>query len=295
MGLIPLILVSAALLELPAVDVTDLNGQKLSGQLQKLTPSELVLSSAGKEKVLPLTEVLDVRFVNQLPAPEKNAKLIQVSLIDTSEIACSSLLTAGPNTEVKSISFGDLNLSAKSISHIRFSATDKKLDLLWKQLTQREIRQDLVVVRKGDVLDFLEGVVGDVSENEIKFLLDGDELPVPRDRVFGVIYFRQRTESSRKPICEIRGAGSDVLNVSQLAFNGQQVQARLVSGNQVAVPVNKLSGIDFSLGKISYLSDLEPRDVKYTPFFNDVWEYRRDRNLDGDPLRVGKQTYSRGL
>jgi hypothetical protein len=53
--------------------------------------------------------------------------------------------------------------------------------------------------------------------------------------------------------------------------------------------------LDFSLGKVRYLSQLEPREVKYTPFFDQVWTYYRDRPRDGGMLRLGNKEYARGL
>ena len=45
-------------------------------------------------------------------------------------------------------------------------------------------------------------------------------------------------------------------------------KARLVSGGDVAIPAAQLAALDFSAGKIRYLSQLEPRDVQYVPFFD---------------------------
>jgi hypothetical protein len=56
-----------------------------------------------------------------------------------------------------------------------------------------------------------------------------------------------------------------------------------------------VAALDFSSGKIRYLSQLEPRDVKYVPFFDIVYEYRRDKSLDGAPLALAGKVYSHGL
>jgi len=64
---------------------------------------------------------------------------------------------------------------------------------------------------------------------------------------------------------------------------------------KVELPVAGFKSLDFSLGKVKYLSQMEPREVKYTPFFDVEFKYRRDKNLDGDPLRLGSKTYARGL
>ncbi|MCH9792776.1 MAG: NPCBM/NEW2 domain-containing protein [Planctomycetes bacterium] len=40
---------------------------------------------------------------------------------------------------------------------------------------------------------------------------------------------------------------------------------------------------------------MEPRNIKYTPFFDTVWKYRKDKHRDGGPLRLAGKEYSRGL
>ena len=39
----------------------------------------------------------------------------------------------------------------------------------------------------------------------------------------------------------------------------------------------------------------EEYQANVTPFFDITWKYRRDKNLDGNPLQVGGKTYTRGL
>src|SRR4029450_8351428 len=73
------------------------------------------------------------------------------------------------------------------------------------------------------------------------------------------------------------------------------LKVRLATGADLAVPSAQLAALDFSSGKLLYLSDAEPRDVKYVPFFDIVHEYRRDRSLDGTPLPLAAKIYPRGL
>jgi len=82
---------------------------------------------------------------------------------------------------------------------------------------------------------------------------------------------------------------------------GWQIES--ASGLSAKLNYETVARVDFSLGKVVYLSAVEPRSVKYTPGIQAIlpeeaefrWEFRRDRNLDGKPLRLGQKTYSRGL
>ena len=61
-------------------------------------------------------------------------------------------------------------------------------------------------------------------------------------------------------------------------------------------PLPQLARLDFSKGKLTFLSDLEPvkknRDQRT---WVETDHYRRDKNLDGGRLQIGKDVYAKGL
>jgi hypothetical protein len=56
-----------------------------------------------------------------------------------------------------------------------------------------------------------------------------------------------------------------------------------------------LHRLDFSKGKRTYLSDLEPASVEQTSTEDRVEHYRRDKNLDDGPLRLAGRSFAKGL
>jgi hypothetical protein len=74
------------------------------------------------------------------------------------------------------------------------------------------------------------------------------------------------------------------------------MNVRLAAGPEVRAPASAVAALDFSFGKLQYLSEMEPRDVKYVPFWDlMLYEYRRDRSLDGPPITLAGKSYARGL
>lgn len=76
------------------------------------------------------------------------------------------------------------------------------------------------------------------------------------------------------------------------------------AGLSVTQPVEKIVQIDFSSGKIVYLSDLNPDSVAWTPFFGAAkpqpslekfYAPRNDRNFEAAPLQLGGTQYRKGL
>ncbi|MFW6163951.1 MAG: NPCBM/NEW2 domain-containing protein, partial [Planctomycetota bacterium] len=66
-------------------------------------------------------------------------------------------------------------------------------------------------------------------------------------------------------------------------------------GGELSLALDRLLRIEFRGGRLVFLSDLEPAEVRETPFFDLVWHWRRDRSVDGNPLRIGERTYRKGL
>jgi len=66
-------------------------------------------------------------------------------------------------------------------------------------------------------------------------------------------------------------------------------------GQPLSLALDRIARIEFRGGRLIFLSDLEPAEVKETPFFDLVWRYRRDRSVDGNPLRLGDRSYRKGL
>ena len=56
----------------------------------------------------------------------------------------------------------------------------------------------------------------------------------------------------------------------------------------------QLAKLDFNIGKLTYLSDLEPAKVVERSGIGLITHYRKDTNLDGEPILLEKQ-HAKGL
>ena len=273
-----------------AVEVATLKGDRHAGELLELTAATVVIKQGADSLKVPLADLLEVRFpAGQPPEPADGPRL---ALVDGSQLPLKEFSVANDEARCET-AFGTFRVPISRVAHVRFGTSAGKLDEAWDALLARESKNDLLVVKKEDVLDFLAGATGDVGE-KITFLLDGDEVPVAREKVYGIILHR-RVPNLNKPLCELHLAGGGVIKASRCALEGSELKLRLVAGADLALPLPSVSSIDFSSGKVVYLSQLEPRDVKYVPFFDIVYEYRRDKSLDGTPLALAGKTYPRGL
>jgi hypothetical protein len=278
----------------PPVELTTVTGRRVTGALSELSADHASIKEKGKEVRVPLAEVLDLRTVRPKPAVAPDPRRPEVALTDGSRLYWSALQVADRQVTVDSPQLGKLSVPLTAVSSIRLGALERQIADAWKDLSAREVNQDMLVIAKGAVLDHLDGTVGTIDATTIHFVLDGEERTANRTRVFGIVYARRNAEGS-KPVCELATTGGDFLKAQSAVLSDGQLKIGILGGAQLVVPAEQVVTLDFSSGKVRFLSQLEPREVKYTPFFDQVWTYCRDRPRDGGSLRLGNKEYARGL
>lgn len=282
----------AAVADLPTVEVETLKGDRQTGTLTAIDNRAVRLKEGEAARDLPLADVLEVRFP-QAEAPEPSSGP-RVVLVDGTSLTCQEFtVTAGQAKLVETLQCGTITVPIAVVSEVRFGISTAKLDESWMTLRARESKTDLLIIKKEDVLDHLGGVTGDVGE-KIGFLLDGDEIPVAREKVYG-IFFRRKPPRIAQATSRVTLSGGDVLQGVATSWDGERFRTKLAAGPEIPLERGTVAAIDYGAGKIRFLSELEPRDVKYVPYFDITFEYRRDRNLDGGPIALAGRSYARGL
>lgn len=289
-----LVLVPALAADLPTAEVETLKSGRHSGPLAAISESSVRLSKGEAPVDVPLSDILEIR-VSQITTPDPVVGP-RVVLVDGTKLTCREFTIEKGQARLSETSqCGTVTLPVSLVAEVRFGLSTGKLDEAWAALQSRESKTDLLVIKKDEVLDHLGGVTGDVAA-KIRFILDGEEVPVSREKVYGIL-FRRKPPKLPKVLCQVALTSGDVLQAGKIDFDGSQFRVRFAGNFSAQLAADSVSGIDFSAGKIRYLSQLEPREVLSVPFFDPISyrEYRRDRSLDGTPLMLAGKSYSRGL
>lgn len=277
----------------PEVEVTSLGGASVSGSLQSLNKTAISLKQGEAAKAYPLSDTLNVRFPKNRYQRSLETPLT-IRLTDGSKFPLQSLQSNDRQIKVSGDQTGTLILPANQVSSIRFGSLNSNISASWEKLLNNKSNKDLLIVQKENVLDFIDGVVGSITDEKIQFFTGDDEVAVNRKRVFGIIYFRQPA-SEAPSFCSVRLTNDGLLHASAITYSGTEFEATLQSGARAQFAPASIASLDFSKGKVRYLSDLEPRNIEYTPFFDTIWKYRKDKHRDGEPLRLAGKEYARGL
>lgn len=288
---------------LPRVGGTTLSGQSVEGELIRLGSDAVRLKTATGERDVSSGDLLELRIqpapVSRPVDPRKSV----VTLTDGSRLSATSLKITGGTVELEGLGPAPLKFPATAIAHVQFGRPSGKAAELWAELLKKESRKDLLVIRKGETADYLSGLVGDLGE-KLSFTLDGEVVPVAREKVLGYITAR-RAAPRQKPVGFVVLGGGDRLAAVSAEPKGATLVVTTPAGAQLPVAASQVESFDFAYGKLEYLSELTWRSTRYTPYIQnpgdredsierELFQPRKDRSTFR-PLSVGGKVYRRGL
>lgn len=294
------------------------DGTGRSGDLKLFDGQRLVLQSDGQQVEVPAAEVLQLEFRQASSEESSNdsaaVPVQRVYLRDGSELSGEGLQRAAAEVLLRSVVWGDLRIPVSSVSAVRLQGEMPGFAEQWGTFQQRKSEKDLLIVvkRDGSGLDFLSGIVSAIGSEAVEFLLDGEKVPVPAARVYGVVFGRSEN-SGAVPAGGVRVllANGDVLRGRELRLADDRLQLQGSWGQSLQCEAGELLLADLSGERLSYLSELpvlreallsaDPEGslldgLVDTETQRRLFSPRRDRVLQGGGrLRLRGQEYLRGL
>jgi hypothetical protein len=290
----------------PEVQVQTSDQQTIQGTLTGIDEAGLAVRVGQQDRRFALNTLLSV----SLPAssslnPEKYNTLVE--LTDRSLLAATDYQVTGDAARVVLVGGARVEVPTRAIRSVRFQAAgerDEKSNKQWSEIVESKATADLLVVRKKGSLDYLEGVLQDLNSESLKFELDREPINVKRPKIEGLVYYHSAGEALPEPICEVSAIGGTRLSVRSVRLSDGQFKIVTTAGASLTFQADQASELDFSAGKVRYLSDLETETAEYTPFFAtkeplpvlmDFFRLRQDVGLEQGPLKLDGKTFRKGL
>lgn len=296
------------------------DGTGRSGELKSFDGQRLELQADGQLVQVPAAELLQLEFRGVSSPDEQRADDASEAvgqrayLRDGSELSGAGLQRAATEVLLPSAVWGELRFPVDSVAAVRLQAEVTGFSEQWSTFRQRKSEKDLLIVlkRDGSGLDFLSGIVSAIGAESVEFLLDGEKVPVPAARVYGVVFGRLENAVA----VQAGGAGvqlqnGDVLRGSEVRLLDDRLHLLASWGQTLQCEAKRLRLVDLSGERLSYLSDLpvlreellsaDPEGslldgLVDTETQRRLFSPRRDRVLQGGGrLRLRGQEYLRGL
>jgi hypothetical protein len=192
----------------------------------------------------------------------------------------------------------EISLPNESIRYVRFREATESLAKQWQELLDAKHEGDVIVIRRsGKSLDYLEGVIRGITPVEVRFKFEDETIDVDAEKLEGAILFAANRPSSRRsPRMQLFFSNDDILQTNRADLHGDNLRVETESGAIVTVGLDALQRIDFTTGRVVYLSDLPTSSVKITPAIGSrvnaesmnqlLYAPRRDISFSGSVLTL---------
>jgi hypothetical protein len=290
-----------------AADITQLTGDKFSGELTQWQGTQLTFDIDGTKRQISTEELLNVEFHQR---PDASVPANRVTLVCGSNFSVSRFTSKNGKITAERLNGLPITFPQSQLRSIRFREPSDALDTQWNELVRQPHEGDAIVIRKGtESLDYLEGLVGDVTEEQLTFTMDGDEIDVPLHKLEGFAPYRKSSSGASSAICQVTTVDGENWKVSEIAYSGGQFTIKTASGATTQIAGNVVARIGFAAGNVVYLSDQTPTRVNITPLVAGdespssvttlLYAPIRDESFDGTPLMLrdlngDTQSYPKG-
>jgi hypothetical protein len=288
------------------VKLRTLAGKVEEGELVSITDKEITLHGKEGPIKMPLAEALDLTLPYEASLPSDNYS--DVELTDGSVFHCLQYALKGTKLDCKLADGRSVKLELMGVASILNDAQNAKIRDEWKGILARKSNSDQLAVKDSEgKLNVVEGTLGsgDDKGTTIEFETgSGVKRRVNLGRVQAMSFVRKSNPDTPAATCKITDTSRNTWMAAKLTFkDGHFTIVRAAGGIPVDCPQQLVSRVDYSQGKVAYLSDLDPVKATETSNVEAIEHYRRDRNLDNGPLqlmttvegRAEAQTFAKGL
>lgn len=295
------ILLTILLTAAPTFELQPLDGPSAVGSLVELTPDHATVDANGRRVTLE-TERLASIASSKKPTPDAHAGIV-VELTDGSTIVAKQYTVHGSQASISPTVGDAITAPVKIVRSVQLQRDASALADEWTRLLGHKTDSDLLVVRKDQNVDYHKGVLHDVTDDAVTFDLDGELLPIKRSKLFGFVYRHGEEAETPSAVCRIADSGGSLWSVRTLTLS-DRLRWTTPAGLEAAQLLDTIAQIDFSGGKIVYLSDLKPDAVRWTPYFDagksppaveQFFAPRYDRGFESAALVLGGVQYHKGL
>lgn len=288
----------------PTVELHTLDGRTVRGSVAEFSTASIVVTTDSGQVALEAGGLLDVvPQPTSTAAPSESAGPCHIDLVDGSSIVAREYAIDGGDATLTLADGGAMHLPHDAIRAVRFAEQTEPVAAQWSTIVSAPQAADLIVVRKDEALDYLEGVLGRVTAETVEFKLDDELIPVGRGKVEGIVYYHGKRELPAS-VCVVADRDGSTAEAREVHLDGERLRIVSAAGATIDWPWASVARIDFSKGKLVYLSDLEPESFTWSPYFGTAADqpalagflrWRADRGFASPTLRVGGIAYSKGI
>jgi hypothetical protein len=284
-------------------ELRPLKGEKFKGDLVSVNDKEIVLQVNGKPVATPVDNTLQLEFRAPM---NPSGSYAQIELTDGSVLRCTKVELKKKDAVLTLVSGQVATVPLTLLSVIQKEASDVKLVAAWKELlgTTKRPYDVLVVKKPAGTLGSLDGTFYDATEDgkTIQFKRQNEETKeeISVEKIHGIVFSRQPDPNMPARLCEVLDNQGAKLFAKSVVLKEDKFVVEVQCGARIEYPADALARLDYSKGKLTFLSDIEVSRVKLVferYLFSPEQDFHRDRSPEGGSnlIRVDGKRYEKGL
>jgi len=134
-------------------------------------------------------------------------------------------------------------------------------------LETKKLPGDVLLVAKqgGESVDYLAGILGDVTADQAEFEWEGDRVNVKRSKIAAIAYHHEKAAALPDAVCRLDMADGSHIPAREITLADDGLRIVTPAGIKLALAIADVRQADFSAGKLTYLSDVKPTSARWTP------------------------------
>jgi hypothetical protein len=263
-----------------------LSGEKVTTASITVDPEGTVVAG---ETDSTLPEIRSIVLSGETPPPVRGGRLVLSS--------GGTLAGTVPSGDADAIRFrsdliSEVSIPLAGVRAFRIGSPEVDDTPFREQMARDDEADSVFVLREGALLR-IPGGFRSLDDTGLSLVWEGQERTLPLEKVFGVIF--PASGAPPPTMARITLADGGRIHGEILSLDASTLKVRIPAGAEISIARSGVLRIDVRSDRLLFLSDLDPARVEEIPFFDTVWPHRRDRSLDGGPIRLKGQTYEKGL
>jgi hypothetical protein len=288
---------SAAESSEPTFIAWTIDGRTATGRIVALGEGSIAIALPdGKKHTFRLDRL--VKLTRESPAAMAAGESSQVVLLGDGDrlmrVAIGAANDAG--LEVRSELLGKLEIPLDALVGMVLSAPAQggSLDALRDRVEVEPRKAEVVWLNNGDRV---EGSFLGMDERNVKLEVDRKPLEIDRGTALAVGFDRKLLRYPRPDGAFLEATLNDGtrLGLATSRLVEGTIEATTRFGGKVRLPLGELARLHARSPSVIYLGEREPPRAGYVSYVGPTRPYRIDRAVDGQPIRLGGQTYDRGI
>jgi len=279
------------------------------GELDSIDATQVVVKTANGLEKIPIQQVLGLVTTQKSKGIPKQYALAE--LTDGTCLYCESVDINKGDAVLKLTNGAKIEVSLKLVKYVLREAHDPAVQAKWKPiLAQKNQVLDSVIMpylRGGNfVLADIAGTIGVEEGGKLGFVPGGKPIPVDVKAFQALLFANGPPTGARPQIFRLNDVDGNVIPVAGIKVKGNDFTLTTVGGVNIDMPAVAMVKLDFRMGKLRYLSEMDAKQLVSSNLVPDqkhaealygavMDKVKSPTSNDMLPIRMKGVTYKHGL